>query len=152
MILLPLWAKVFKSETPSFRYFSPRILKIYKVLTLDFWKWEKRPLNGVRNNDTKKILLIKAKFAQKHFFCAAILPPKLVKFSSLRPLLYINFSQGFRISNFFATSGSGGKKTFKWYLKKLTDKQTDEQTDRWTDGRIFQIIEGIGPEGLCFEN
>ena len=27
----------------------------------------KRPLNGVRNTDTKKILLSKAKFAQKQF-------------------------------------------------------------------------------------
>ena len=40
----------------------------------------KRPLNGVRNTDTKKILLSKAKFAQKQtFFRAAILHPLLEK-------------------------------------------------------------------------
>ena len=40
----------------------------------------KRLLNGVRNTDTKKILLSKAKFAQKqNLFCAAILYTLLVK-------------------------------------------------------------------------
>ena len=40
----------------------------------------KRPLNGVRNTVSKKILLSKAKFAQKLFFLrAAILHPLLVK-------------------------------------------------------------------------
>ena len=38
-ILHPLWAKMFKSETTSFQYFSPKILKIQKVWTLDFGKW-----------------------------------------------------------------------------------------------------------------
>ena len=36
------------------------------------------------------------------------------KCSNLRPLLCITFPQGIRISK---TSESGGKKTFKWYLK-----------------------------------
>ena len=60
------------------------------------------------------------------------------------PLL---FPQGFRISKNFGhpTSGKGGKKTFKRYLKS-------EQTDKQTDGRTFQLIESIGPEGRCFEN
>ena len=49
----------------------------------------------------------------------------------------------FGMSKFFGhpTSGSGGKKTFKWYLKS-------EQTDT----RTFRLIESIGPEGRCFEN
>ena len=47
------------------------------------------------------------------------------------------------------TSGSGGKKTFNRYLKS---EQTDGQTDRQTDRRTFRLIEGIGPEGRCFEN
>ena len=38
-ILHPLWAKVFKSKTTSFHYFSPMTLKILKVWTLDFEKW-----------------------------------------------------------------------------------------------------------------
>ena len=48
------------------------------------------------------------------------------------PLLSIIFPQGFRISKHFGhpTSGSGGKKTFKWYLKS-------EQTDTRTDTRTF---------------
>ena len=42
------------------------------------------------------------------------------------------------------TSGSGGKKTVKRYLKS-------EQTHRRTDRRTFRLIESIGPEGRCFE-
>ena len=49
-----------------------------------------------------------------------------------RPLLSITFPQGFRISKRIGhpTLGSGGKKTFKRYLKsEQTDKQTDGRTD-----------------------
>ena len=59
-----------------------------------------------------------------NFFCKAILHHLLVKkIANLRPLLSITFPQGFRISKFFGylTSGSGGKKTFKRYLKSDTD-------------------------------
>ena len=50
------------------------------------------------------------------------------------------------------TSGSGGKKTFKRYLKsEQTNKQTDKQTDKQTHGRTFRLIESIGPEGGCFK-
>ena len=38
-ILHSLWEKVVKSETTSFHDFSPEILKILRVLTLDFEKW-----------------------------------------------------------------------------------------------------------------
>ena len=38
-ILHPLLAKMFKSETTFFQYFSPKIPKIQKVWTLDFGKW-----------------------------------------------------------------------------------------------------------------
>ena len=41
--------------------------------------------------------------------------------------------------------GSGGKKTFKRYLKS---EHTDGHTGRRTNG----LIESIGPEGRCFEN
>ena len=54
------------------------------------------------------------------------------KCSNLRPLLSITFPQGFRISKNIGhlTLGSGGKKTFKRYLKsEHSDKQTDTQTD-----------------------
>ena len=53
----------------------------------------------------------------------------------MRPLLTITFPQGFRIFKGFGhpTLGSGGKKTFNWYLKsEQTDKQTDIQTDKQT--------------------
>ena len=70
--------------------------------------------------------------------------------SNLRPLLSIIFLQGFLISKNIGhpTSGSGGKKTFKQYLK---GEHTDGQTDRWTRRRTFRLIESIGPEGQCFE-
>ena len=38
-ILHPLWVKVFKSETTSLNFFSPRIWNIYKVWTFEFGKW-----------------------------------------------------------------------------------------------------------------
>ena len=68
----------------------------------------------------------------------------------MRPLLSITFPQGFRISKNIGlpTSGSGGKKTVKRYLKsEQTNRQTDIHTNIWT----FRLIESIGPEGLCFE-
>ena len=54
------------------------------------------------------------------------------KCSNLRPLLSITFPQGFRRSKNFGhpTLGSGGKKTFKRYLKcEQTDRHTHGQTD-----------------------
>ena len=77
------------------------------------------------------------------------------KCSNLRPLLSITFPQGFRISKNIRhpTSGSGGKKTVKRYLKsEQTHRQTDRRTDGRTDRLTFRIIESIGPEGRCFEN
>ena len=69
----------------------------------------------------------------------------------LGPLLSITFPQGFRICKNIGhpTLGSGGKKTFKRYLKS---EQTDRHTDVQTDGRTNRLIESIGPEGRCFEN
>ena len=54
------------------------------------------------------------------------------KCSNLRPLLFITFPQGLGISKNFRhpTLGSGGKKTFKQYLKS---EQTYTHTDRHTD-------------------
>ena len=51
----------------------------------------------------------------------------------MRPLLSITFPQGFWISKNIRhpTSGNGGKKTFKRYLKS---DHTDTQTDGRTDG------------------
>ena len=60
----------------------------------------------------------------------------------------------FQISKSFGhpTSGSGGKKTFKRYLKsEQPDKQTEKQADKQTDTGIFRLIESIGPEG-CYQS
>ena len=72
------------------------------------------------------------------------------KCSNLGPLLFITFPQGIRISKNIGhpTFGSGGKKTFKRYLKS---EHTDGQTHGQTDRRTFQLIESIGPEARCFE-
>ena len=99
----------------------------------------KRPLNG-----TSKV----KKVREKNFFCAAILDNFQTK------ILSITFPQGFRISKNIGhpTSGNGGKKTVKWYLKsEQTHRQTDRRTDGRTDRRTFRLIESIGPEGRCFE-
>ena len=62
------------------------------------------------------------------------------------PLL---FPQGLWISKNIGhpTSGSGGKNTFKLYLKS-EHTHTHKHTNIWT----FRLIESIGPEGQCFEN
>ena len=65
--------------------------------------------------------------------CMAILDHFQKKCSNLRPLLSITFPQGFQISKNIVhpTSGSGGTKMFKRYLKsEHTDGQTDTQTRR----------------------
>ena len=61
------------------------------------------------------------------------------KGSHLRPLLSITLPQGFQSSKNIGhpTSGSGGKKTFKRYLKsEHTDEQTHGQTHGQTDGHF----------------
>ena len=91
-ILHPLWKKVFKSETTSFYYFSPRIPKIQKVWTLDFRKWGKKKFK--RSEQIKKIC--KKLFSPRQFYTLYE-----QKFSNLRPLLSLTFPQGFRKSRKF---------------------------------------------------
>ena len=87
------------------------------------WTWEvgaKISSNGVINTDTKKILLSEGKFAKKlTFFARQFYTIYQQNSSNLRPLLLYFFLQRFRISKIFGhpTSGIGGKKTFKRYLK-----------------------------------
>ena len=65
----------------------------------------------------------------------------------MRPLLFITFPQGFRISEKFRhwTWRSGGKKT----VKGVTDQQTHTQTDTHTDITTYRKHR---PKGRCFEN
>ena len=75
--------------------FPPRFQKSKIKKSLDVGVWEvgtKIPLNGVKNTDIIKILLRKAKFAQKQFFCAAILKPLLVKFFKSETISFYYFS------------------------------------------------------------
>ena len=79
----------------------------------------KRPLKKTKNRRRQK------KNKKRTFFCAAILDNFKQKSSYLRPLLYITFPQGFRISKNIGhpTSGSVGKKTVKKDRKpKKTEK------------------------------
>ena len=64
------------------------------------------------------------------------------------PLFSITFPQGFRISKNIGhlISGSGGKKTFKWYLKsEQTDRRTDRRTDRQTNIATYRKHRPKGP-------
>ena len=72
---------------------------------------------------------------KKLFFARRFLTIFKPKCSNVRPLLFITFPQEFKISKNIGhpTSGSGGKKTFKLYLKI---EQTDKHTDRQTDGHF----------------
>ena len=59
-----------------------------------------------------------------------------LKCLNVTPLLSITFPQGFQIFKYIGhpTSGSGGKKTVKRYLKsEQTDRQTHKQTDKDMD-------------------
>ena len=74
-----------------------------------------------------------------------------LKCSNLRPLLSITFPQGFQISKNIGhpTSESGGKKTFKRYLKsEHTDRRTNRRTDRQTDISTYRKHRPTGPM-LC---
>ena len=64
------------------------------------------------------------------------------------PLLFPKDSQSLK-NIWHPSSGRGGKKTVKRYLKS---EQTDTRTDRRTDRQTFRLIESMGPEGRCFEN
>ena len=68
--------------------------------------------------------------------------------TQLRPLLSITFPQGFGISKHIGhpTSGSGGKKTVKRYLKsEQTDGHTDTRTHGQTDISTYRKHRPRGP-------
>ena len=66
--------------------------------------------------------------------------PFICIFLILRPLPSITFPEGFWISNYIGhpTSGSGGKKMFKQYLKS-------EHTDKHMDKSIYRKHRPRGP-------
>ena len=105
-------------------YFFPLLFskdsKNLKSLDIGFWEvGEKRLLNWVRNTNTKKILLSKAKLAEKLFFLRGNFTPFNSKIFQIWDHFFITFHQGFQVSKIFGhpTLGSGGKKMFKLYLK-----------------------------------
>ena len=60
----------------------------------------------------------------------------------MRPVLSITFPKGFRVSKNIGhlTSGTGGKKTVKRYLKS---EQTDRQTHKQTYGHFDQRADAL---------
>ena len=80
----------------------------------------------------------------KLFFARQFQTTSKQKCSNVRPLLSITFPQGFRISKNIGhpTSGSGGKKTVKRYLKS---EQTDRQTHKRTDISTYRKHRPRGP-------
>ena len=93
----PLMSKSFQILDPFVPLLFPKHSENLKSLDIGLWELgTKRPLNGVRNTD-KKVLLSKAKFAQKQFFCAAILHSILVKVFKSEIISFHNFSP--RIQN-----------------------------------------------------
>ena len=87
----------------------------------------------VRQNQPKKTI----------FFVWRLYTTSKLKCSNLRPLIFITFPQGFRISKKIGhlTSGSGGKRRLNGTLKVKT------RTDRLTRRQTFSLIESISPEG-----
>ena len=113
----------------------PKDSKSLKILDIRLREvWAKRPLKKTENRRRPKKVKKKTFFYSQQFW--TIFKQKC---SYLRPLLSITFPQGFRISNNIGhpTSGSGGKKTVKRYLKsEQTHRRTDGQTDTRTDGHF----------------
>ena len=74
--ITPFMRKSFKIRDHFFSWFFPKDSKILKCLDIGFREvGAKILLNGVRNTDTKKILLSKAKFAQNLYFLRNNLTP-----------------------------------------------------------------------------
>ena len=75
------------------------------------------------------------KVREKNLFCAAILDNFQTKMFKSETTSFHTFPQEFWISKNIGhpTSGSGGKKTVKWYLKS---EQTHRHTDGQTDGHF----------------
>ena len=121
-----------------FALLFPKDSESLKILDIRLrQKGAKRPLNG-----TSKVKIVRKKKRKKNARRFQTIFKE--KCSYLRPLLAINFSQGFRISKNIGhpISGSGGKKTVKRYLKsEQTHRQTDRQTDRRTDGQKDRQID-----------
>ena len=114
----------------------PKDSESLKILDIQLWEvGAKRPLNGT------------SKVKKKTFFFAPRLQTIFKqKCSYLRPLLSITFPQGFRISKNIGhpTSGRGGKKTLKRYLKsEHTDGQTHRRTNTQTDILTYRCFENI---------
>ena len=80
----------------------------------------------------------------KLFFARQFETTSKQKCSNVKPLLSIIFPQGFRISKNIGhlTSGSGGKKTVKRYLKS---EQTHKHTNRQTDISTYRKHRPRGP-------
>ena len=84
----------------------------------------------------------------KLFFARRFQTTSKHKCLNVTPLLSITFPQGFRISKNIGhpTSGSGGKKTIKRYLKsEHTNKQTNRQTYRYMDISTYRKHRPRGP-------
>ena len=96
----------------KFSNLFPKVSKNLKRFHIGLWEvGAKRPLKGVRKTNTKKILLRKAKFSKKITFLWRFYTFYQYKFSNLRPLLSIPFSQV-------------GAKRRLTVPQKLTDGQT----------------------------
>ena len=84
---------------------------------------------AVRQNQPKK----------NYFYVWRLRTTSKQKCSNVRPLLSINFPQGFQISKNIGhqTLGSGGKKMFQRYLKsEQMDRRTDLRKDGHADGHF----------------
>ena len=108
----------------------------------------KRPLKGVRNTDTKTILLSKTKFAKKQFFfCAMILHPLLEKvfksdttsfhyFSPSIPILDIQLREVGAKKRLNGTSKVNRHAHTKTDTHTQRQTHTDTQTHTHTYGQI----------------
>ena len=123
----------FKFWDHFFPLLFPKDSEALKILDFQLWEvGEKVVWTVTQNLDLIDLMINDLSspnlWKKKLFFCEAMLHTLLVFFFILRLLLSITFPQGFLISKNIGhpISGSGGKKTFKRYLKS-------EQKNRHTD-------------------
>ena len=121
--------KLFETQKKSSK--TQKLKNVQKYAKISDTPLNQRSLNP--SGSVVSTLFCKAKSAKKMFyFVRQFQTISKQKGLNLRPLLSITFPQGFPISKNIGqpTSGSGGKKTFKRYLKsEHTHGQTDRQTD-----------------------
>ena len=140
-----LYEEKFSNLGPFLYITFPQLFqKSNKFGNWTFGSGAKRPLNRVKNSNTKKSCSVRQNSPKNKLCFARNFTPFVSKsFQIWDHFFLLLFPKESLKKNWHPILGSWGKKTFKRYLKKWTDKQTDRRTFRL----IFFITSEIEFEG-----